>query len=122
VHSSGFALAFRLLPKVNVGDTKRTGIGKHAASQHSRRISIALSCGKHEGRMKDEEDSGVRETIVMRAAQMARSGEFARCIDIEAALIPQFGYQALRNDFRSPAFQNNIERICREAFKGQSNN
>lgn len=72
--------------------------------------------------MKDKDDSGVRQTIVTRAAQMARSGLYARCIDIEAALIPQFGYQALRNDFRSPAFQNSIERICRDAFKGQSTN
>lgn len=69
--------------------------------------------------MKDKDDGGVREIIATRAAQMARSGQYARCIDIEAALIPLFGYQALRSDFRSLAFQNNIERICREAFKGQ---
>jgi len=71
--------------------------------------------------MNNRDDSGLRETIVARAAQMARSGQYARCIDIEAALIPQFGYQAMRSDFRSPAFQNDIERICREAFKGQGN-
>lgn len=71
--------------------------------------------------MKNSEDSGIRETIVARAAQMARSGQYARCIDIEAALIPQFGYQAMRSDFRSPAFQSHIERICREASRDQSN-
>lgn len=59
----------------------------------------------------------VREEIISLATAMARSGQYARCIDIEAELIPQFGYQALRADFRSPSFQNDIEHICCEAMK-----
>jgi hypothetical protein len=69
------------------------------------------------GSMASAVDRQVREEIVSRATAMAQSGRYARCIDIEAALIPQFGYQALRGDFRSPTFQNDIERICHEATK-----
>ena len=70
--------------------------------------------------MGNSDDEGIRAAIVSRATEMARSGRFARCIDIEAALIPHYGYQAMRSDFRSPAFQNDIERICRESFRRPS--
>jgi hypothetical protein len=69
--------------------------------------------------MKNGDDGRIREVIVARAVEMAQSGQYARCIDIEAALIPQFGYQALRSDFRSPEFQIDIERMCREASNGR---
>lgn len=68
--------------------------------------------------MKLKVEDELREKIVTRATQMAQSGEYARCIDIEAALLPYFGYQAMRADFRSSSFQDTIECICRETFKG----
>ena len=107
------------LPQINLIATEHTDCFEHPHLEGGLHLSGAIPRRKAKCLMADEDQGRVRETIIARATMMARSGRFARCIDIEAALIPQFGYQALRADFRSPTFQNDIESLCREASRKQ---